>query len=248
MHEIKVRALGLKEVDFGDYDRYLTALTYEGRKIEILCKGARRNKRQNPAARQLCWSEFILTYRTGKYYFREADPVHSFFKLSGDIEKYALACYFLELAASVTDAEMDNPDVCPMLLNALYALEKGKRDREIVKAVFEWRVMTAAGYAPELCVCGICGDEVETLPLYFSVRNGSVVHQKCAERAGGWEHLPDGAMKAMLYVQKSEPGKAYSFELRGPAKGKFCVLAEDYVQYHLERGFESLKFYKSVAL
>ena len=44
MAEVKLRALGLREVDFGDFDRYLTALTEDGRRIEILCKNARRGK------------------------------------------------------------------------------------------------------------------------------------------------------------------------------------------------------------
>ncbi len=248
MQEIKLKALGVREVDFGDYDRYLTALTYDGRRIEIFCKGARRNKRQNPAARQLCWSEFILTSRGGKYYYREADLVHSFFGLSGDIEKYALACYFLELASAVTDAEIENAVVCPLLLMALYSLEKGKRDPELIKAVFEWRIMKEAGYAPELNVCGICGDRIEKLPLYFSVRNGSAAHEKCASRIGGWEFMPNSALKAVGYVENAEPLKAYSFKLEGKSKQVFCKFAESYVQYHLERGFESLKFYKSVAI
>ena len=65
-------ALGLREVDFGDFDRYLTALTEDGRRIEILCKNARRGKKQNPAARQLCYSEFILSDRGGRYTLRDA--------------------------------------------------------------------------------------------------------------------------------------------------------------------------------
>ena len=93
MAEVKLRALGLREVDFGDFDRYLTALTEDGRRIEILCKNARRGKKQNPAARQLCYSEFILSDRGGRYTLRDADLVHSFFALAGDIEKYALSCY-----------------------------------------------------------------------------------------------------------------------------------------------------------
>ncbi len=248
MSEIKLRALGLREVDFGEYDRYLTALTYEGRCIEIFCKGARRNKRQNPAARQLCWSEFILTSRGGKYYYREAGIVHSFFGLSEDIVKYALACYFLELASAVTDEEMESPVVCPLLLRALYSLEKGKRDPELVKAAFEWRIMKEAGYAPELNACGICGDNIEGLPLYFSVRHGSAAHKKCASRVGGWELMPNAALKAVGYVENAEPSKVYSFRLEGKSKQAFCTLAELYVQYHLERGFGSLKFYKSVAI
>ena len=72
MAEVKLRALGLREVDFGDFDRYLTALTEDGRRIEILCKNARRGKKQNPAARQLCYSEFILSDRGGRYTLRDA--------------------------------------------------------------------------------------------------------------------------------------------------------------------------------
>ena len=33
MAEVKLRALGLREVDFGDFDRYLTALTEDGRSL-----------------------------------------------------------------------------------------------------------------------------------------------------------------------------------------------------------------------
>ena len=89
MAEVKLRALGLREVDFGDFDRYLTALTEDGRRIEILCKNARRGKKQNPAARQLCYSEFILSDRGGRYTLRDADLVHSFFALAGDMHSRA---------------------------------------------------------------------------------------------------------------------------------------------------------------
>ena len=113
MAEVKLRALGLREVDFGDFDRYLTALTEDGRRIEILCKNARRGKKQNPAARQLCYSEFILSDRGGRYTLRDADLVHSFFALAGDIEKYALSCYLNELTTALTVPDFDNPALVP---------------------------------------------------------------------------------------------------------------------------------------
>ncbi len=246
MAEVKLRALGLREVDFGDYDRYLTALTLNGRKIEILCKGVKRGRRQNPAARQFCWSEFILMERGGKYSLRDADLVHSFFGLTGDIEKYALACYLSELAGSVTNAEMDSPSMCLLLLYALRSLERGNRDAGLVKAAFEWRTMGEAGYAPEFSSCGVCSGEISSTPKYFSVQAGQVAHEKCAERVSGWERLSEAAYRALVYSENSTPEKVYSFSLTGPARNQFCGMAERYVQYHLERSFESLEFYKSV--
>ena len=43
MAEVKLRALGLREVDFGDFDRYLTALT-AGLKSCARTRGAAKNR------------------------------------------------------------------------------------------------------------------------------------------------------------------------------------------------------------
>ena len=246
MAEVKLRALGLREVDFGDFDRYLTALTEDGRRIEILCKNARRGKKQNPAARQLCYSEFILSDRDGRYTLRDADLVHSFFALAGDIEKYALSCYLNELTTALTVPDFDNPALCRLLLYALYALEGGKRDPELVKAAFEWRIMAESGYAPDLTSCGVCGEVIENPPMCFSVRAGTAADAKCAGRVGGYAQLVDSTLRAMLHVLTAEPNKVYAFALNGPAREQFCNMAEEYVKYHLGRGFESLQFYQSL--
>ena len=230
MAEVKLRALGLREVAFGDDDRYLTVLTEDGRKVEILCKNARRGKKQNPAARQFCYSAFVLSERGGRYTLREADAVHSFFALAQDIERYALACYLAEVAAALTTPDEDNPAVCRLLLHALYALEGKKRAPALVKAAFEWRVV------------------IEQPPVCFSVRAGTAADEKCAHRVGGYERLADAALRALVHVLTCEIPKTYAFALTGPAEEQFGRMAEDYVQYHLGRGFESLRFYQTVLL
>nr|WP_297172909.1 DNA repair protein RecO [uncultured Agathobaculum sp.] len=248
MAEVKLRALGLREVDFGDFDRYLTALTENGRKVEILCKNARRGKKQIAAARQFCYAAFILSERGGRYALREADLVHSFFPLSQDIERYALACYLAEVASSLTTVEEENPAVCRLLLHALHALEGKKRETKLIKAAFEWRIMAESGYAPDLADCGVCGGTIEQPPVYFSVCAGTAADEKCAVRVGGYAKLANSTLRALVHVLTSEINKVYAFALTGPAHEQFCRMAEEYVQYHLGRGFDSLRFYQSVAL
>ena len=179
MAEVKLRALVLREVDFGDWDRYLTVLAEDGRRVEILCKNARRGKKTNPAARQLCFSEFILAERGEKYALREADLVHSFFVLAEDIERYALACYLCELTSALSDPGLESPALCRLLLTALLALERKKRDPALVKAAFELRVMAESGYAPDLQACSICGEAVTAGPVWFSSRR-AVLPMKAA--------------------------------------------------------------------
>ncbi|MFQ9127179.1 MAG: hypothetical protein ACLR4Z_10840 [Butyricicoccaceae bacterium] len=93
MAEVKLRALVLREVDFGDWDRYLTVLAEERPQGGNPLQERAARQKTNPAARQLCFSEFILAREEREYALREADLVHSFFVLAEDTERYALACY-----------------------------------------------------------------------------------------------------------------------------------------------------------
>ena len=247
MAEVKLRALVLREVDFGDWDRYLTVLAEDGRRVEILCKNARRGKKTNPAARQLCFSEFILAERGEKYALREADLVHSFFGLAEDIERYALACYLCELTSALSDPGLESPALCRLLLTALLALERKKRDPALVKAAFELRVMAESGYAPDLQACSICGEAVMAGPVWFSVPAGGIAHESCARRVGGCMPLDGSALRAVVHVLSAEPKRLAAFALTGAAAGQLAALAEQYVRFHLGRGFSSLDFYRSLA-
>ena len=92
-------------------------------------------------------------------------------------------------------AGFDNPTLCRLLLYALYALEGGKRDPELVKAAFEWRIMAESGYAPDLTSCGVCGEVIENPPVCFSVRAGTAADAKCAKRVGGYAQLVDSTLR-----------------------------------------------------
>lgn len=80
--------------------------------------------------------------------------------------------------------------------------------------------------------------------MCFSVRAGTAADAKCAKRVGGYAQLVDSTLRAMLHVLTAEPNKVYAFALSGPAREQFCGMAEEYVKYHLGRGFESLRFYR----
>ena len=147
-----------------------------------------------------------------------------------------------------TDFGAERPALCRLLLTALLALERKKRDPALVKAAFELRVMAESGYAPDLTSCGVCGEVIENPPVCFSVRAGTAADAKCAGRVGGYAQLVDSTLRAMLHALTAEPNKVYAFALSGPAREQFCGMAEEYVKYHLGREFESLRFYRSLQM
>lgn len=248
MQQIKAKCLVIREVDFSENDRYITVLTENGRRLEILCRNARRRgSRAANAARLFCWSELNLYESRGKFSLDDASLIRSFWGVTQDIEAYALACYFAELAGAMSDTDEEVPALPRIFLNALYAMTEQKRPLSIVKAAFELRLMAESGFAPQLAPCAVCGAELTAPPVYFSVRAGTAACEGCANRLGAdYRALSAGTLAAMRHILTCEFKRLYAFSLGGESLETLARVCEDYAVYYAERSFDSLKFYHSL--
>ena len=96
---VAVKGLVIRQTDFGDHDRYITLLTEELGKIEVLCRGIRRKRGRLVTATSLFqYSEFTL-FAGRQYQLNDAVIDTAFWSgITGNIEYYALCCYFADLA------------------------------------------------------------------------------------------------------------------------------------------------------
>lgn len=242
-----VRGLVIRETDFGDADRYITVLTDAGAKIEVLCRGIRRRgSRLGAAVRLFCYTELTLYESRGRFTLNDAALQTSFWGVTQDIEGYALACYFAELAALVAESDEPNPALTRLVLYALHALTGGKRPFPLIKAAFELRVFADAGFAPRLDACGACGSVLDEGAL-FSVREGVAVCPDCARRlAGDWITLAPGTLAAMRHIVACELKRVFSFTLGAQSLVQLGEICERYALLNADRGFDSLTFYHSL--
>ncbi len=248
MQRIKLKCLVIREVDFSEHDRYITVLTEHGRKLEILCRGARRKgSRTANAARLFCWSEMNLYESRGRFSLDDASLLNPFWGVTQDIDAYALACYLAELAAAMSDTEEDVPALPGLFLGALHLLSEHKRAPAIVKPAFELRLMAESGFLPELSPCAVCGAALEAGGGWFSVRAGTPACGGCAKRRGAdYRLLPQGTLAAMQHILTSDLKKVYAFSLGGDSLRVLGEVCEDYTIYYADKLFESLRFYHSL--
>ena len=248
MAHLTIKGLVIRETDFGDNDRYISVLTESGARIEVLCRGVRRRGgRMANAVRLFCWSELTLFESRGKYTLNTADLLTSFWGITADMERYALACYLAELAGEMTDSDEECPAVTRLLLYALRGLSDGSRDPAIVKAAFELRLMAESGFEPDLARCGACGGGLGE-EIWFSPREGTARCAACAERLGtvGYQRLTPGAARALVHILTAEIPRVNAFALAEPARGQLARICEEYALCRAERGFDSLTFYKTL--
>ena len=162
-----------------------------------------------------------------------------------DIQRLALAAYFAELTEAVCQDAMAAAEILPLLLNALFALGTLGKEARLVKTAFVWRLMEAAGFAPLVDGCAVCGREMPEAPM-LDVTQGVLRCGGCRLSGGGLSlPLTESAVQALRYILYCPPKKLYGFTLGARDMRMLDRAAEAFCAVQLERGFRTLDYYKA---
>ena len=240
------KALVLREVKYKEADRILTLLTASNGKITAKARGALRKSSKTAAAtQQLCWSDMTLFFNKGKWTVNEASVIEPFDGLKTDIAKLALGSYFAECAEALSVEDQRDDALLSLVLNSLYAVSRSLHDERKIKAAFELRLMSLAGYRPAVERCAVCGAEEPEKPM-FDLLDGTLSCRACRSRGSAVSLEPE-ALAAMRHVLTAPPKQVFSFRLEGDALVSFSFAAEHYFLTQTERSFGTLDYYKQFA-
>ncbi|MDR1410301.1 MAG: DNA repair protein RecO [Oscillospiraceae bacterium] len=266
MH-LDTKGLVLRALDAAENDRVLSILTPEFGVLSAFANGAKRLRSSQLAAAQvLCYGEFSLYRRRDTYTVDDARAISVFFGLRDDISALALAQYFCELAAVLAPAETEAGEFLALVIFALTCLEKQRRPQEILKPSVELRMLSLAGYAPDLARCRVCngdelyGDYVRLHPLdgNFSCSDCSGLHTPKSVQAehsapgneihsSGGETIGLGVLAAMRHIYGCPLNRLFSFMLSAPSLAVLGNICEEYLRLHVPRRWDTLEFYRQVA-
>ena len=244
---LTIQAIVLRVTDYNDRDALLTVLTRNHGKLTVKARGLRRKNSPLIAPCQLlAYGEFTLFEYKGQYTINEAHSIELFQNLRRDLGKLSLGTYFAQVADVLSQEDLPNPELQSLLLNCLFALSKLNEPERKIKAVFELRGATLAGYMPDLFGCHVCGSQN---PDKFDISEGLMECTRCRNMGGGIRMpVTPGVLEAMRYICLCEPKKLLSFQIGPENLEKLCNLTEAYLTTQLERGFTTLDFYKSLMI
>ncbi len=252
--------LVIRTVETGEHGKYLTLLTANGKRY-LSVSGARGMKSRFVAISQLfCYAEYQVEVKNGRTYLQDASRIESFYEIYNDPLKLSLASYACELAQQVCMENNDESQMFSLLLNVLYVLVTSSYPADLIKAVFEARMILIQGIAPELTECRDCGKE-KTEPFYLDVMNGSVVCADCLfredEQAKQMPPIDDGTARILLplaqgvrqafgYVLACLPKRLFAFQLDPSLHEDFARVTETYLKNQLECHTVSLQMYQEM--
>lgn len=255
--------LVIRVTDRDDNDKLLTILTPDRGQIAVIAKGARSmHSKMLPLVQPYTYANFEIYEKNGPLgWLRGGSVIEPFYGVRHDLDNLSLAAYLAEVACDVTGEGEPAVDILRLLLNSLYALSGGLRPPWIIKGVFEMRTAGFSGFMPDFDGCCHCNRPLSE-PMYLDVMNGRLLCSDCVGRAGRVRRtememedageltllLPMSASvtAACRYILTARPERMYAFGLEESEQENFSRVCEDYLLHHLERGFDSLTFYKSL--
>ena len=245
--QIKTDGLIIRELNVGEADRIVTILTREKGVVRASARGARSVKsRISPATQLLSHSGFTLFQGREKYIIDEAEPLHIFMGVRQDLDKLALAQYIAELTGALAPQEAEAEIYLRLALNALYLIETGKRPLGLIKAACEMRLLTIAGYMPDLVACRECG-AYEADVMYLKPRKASLICAACSPETPEGDPLSRGALAALRHTVYADFERLFAFSLPEAALAQLALASERYLLYSLGRSFTTLDFYNSLS-
>lgn len=142
----KVKGVILRTMDYKERDKIIWLLTEELGKISVICKGVRSQKsKYQSLVRPMLYGEFLLFKGRSMYSLNEGNVINSFSGLSGSLELLTYGSYLVELADIVTQDNEPDGTAYRNLVTALYLLETGAMDMEVLALAYEVRLIRNSG-------------------------------------------------------------------------------------------------------
>ena len=258
MH-FSIKGLVIRETKLKESDKILTVLTKEYGKISVYAHGVRSFKsKYMKEATLLSYSNFILAKKGNYLTLCEASIIENFPGAQYDLTLYSLCQYIVDVAGELSLYDTPDEEILPLTLNTLWALCNTKTDKTQIKCAYELRIMTIAGFMPDIDGCTVCSENDDE--MIFDIMNAQLYCRKCIgnEEEHSTENELFGTanilktvsretLEAMRYIICSPPKRIFSFTVSGETLFELTHIAESYLLNHIGHGFSTLNFYKETS-
>jgi DNA repair protein RecO (recombination protein O) len=182
-HELRATALILRTVDYGESDRIVTFFTRELGKVTAFARSARKSQKRFGGALEP-FNRLAIRYRDRRgdlLSLASATIERARSGITTDLERIGRAAYVTELTGEAIREREAVPELFDLLDAGLEMLSSSDAVGGGWLAAFELKLLSLAGYRPDLAGCASCGDAAAE--RYRFVPDRGVIF--CAGCAGG---------------------------------------------------------------
>lgn len=242
---LKLAAVVLRTVDYGESDRVVTLFSRERGAISAFARRARASRRRFGGALEpftLLSAEVRERPGAGLLGLESVTVDRAFGGIRTDLARIACAGYAIELTRELVRDHEPHRELFDLLVAFLSALDGGPARPAALRA-FELGALRAAGFMPRLDACARCGGALPAVSLRFEAEPGGALCPECGRLAGpGSVALSPGTLRALRSLQEGGLAAAEAETLAPPAGREAREALTRFVEHLLGRRLRSRAF------
>lgn len=205
-----VTGMVLSSMPVGDYDKRIVLITKERGKISVFAKGARRMNSQLMGVTQpFSFGSFQLYEGRSSYSIKQAGISNYFSEVMSNLEAVYYGCYFAEIADYFAKENLDAGDMINLLYAALKALTNEKIPNELIRYIYELKMMVLNGEYPKFFQCAECGSEEDL--SFFSIHEFGMYCKNCRNIPKDGIEISQSALYTLQYIVSTKLEKLFTF-------------------------------------
>jgi DNA repair protein RecO (recombination protein O) len=238
----------LKRVDFGEADKLVTIFTKNKGKITSLAKGIRRiESRRSGNVDLLNKAKLFFAESKSLPILTEAESLETYKDLKKDLKKVGHAYYLAELVDQFFHDQQESYKTFELLSESLGFLDQLplEKSENIVRA-FEIKILSLAGYRPQLFSCVKCRKPIEPDGNIISPEVGGLVHASCANDSLFAKPISQEAIKVLRFVQGKHLSEVAKLGISDKLARDLREIMKFYLEFVLEKQLASADFTEKV--
>jgi DNA repair protein RecO (recombination protein O) len=222
VERVKLTAIVLRTVDYGESDRVATFLTREEGKLSAFARGARASRRRFGGALEpftLLVAEARIRAASDLLGLDSVSVLRGHGGIRSDLARIACAGYAAELSRELVRDREPHVELFDLLAAYLDLLDRSPARPAALRA-FELGALRAAGLSPRLDACAGCGAALDPAErtLRFDPGQGGLLCRACAPAASpGAPRLSAATVAVLLRLQAGGLAAAADEPLTPPA-------------------------------
>lgn len=238
---IMVVGMVISSMAISEYDKRLVILTKELGKITAFARGARKPTSPFLAGSQpMAFGEFTL-YRGRNSYTVTGIKINEYFSNTmSDVYDMYMGMYFLELADYYGREGIEAGEPLKLLYFSMKALNGNIIPKELIRCIFELKMLVINGEYPNMFGCGNCGSK-ENLD-FFDLTHNTMLCSNCHGNITQDKIVDGSTLYALQHIITSPLNKLYTFKVTEPVLNQMESIIRAYVNKHIDKKFNSLDF------
>lgn len=243
--KLEMTGMVLSSTVVGDYDKRIVLLTKERGKITAFARGARKpNSPYLGISEPFNFGKFTLYEGFDAYRFAGGEIKEYFSEVKNDIERVCYGTYFCDILEYISVEGIGDANVLNLLYITLKALTNPNIPNQLIRRIFELKLLAFDGEAMAAFSCVKCGGE--QLSAFYLPGNG-LLCKECAKELPEQYPLLESTIYTLQFILSTPLNKLYSFQVSDPVYEELNSVIGMYFTKHIPKKFNSLEILASLS-